>query len=99
MVIPPANRDMAARVLSDLNESLWMGHFDIPRQTNIPVFRQTCLFRGAGRGDTTEHIEDLVDISLTQCERYQHLFDILSKSTQLDEQNLSLAAMETVGQS
>ncbi len=99
MAIPPANREAAIRALIDLNEGLWMGHFDIPRQTNIPSFRQTCLFRGSAHGETTEHIEDLVDISLAQCERHRPLFDFLSNAAHLDERTLSLAAMETVGQS
>jgi hypothetical protein len=99
MIVPAANRDAATRALTDLNEGLWMGHFDIPRQTNIPSFRQTCLFRGASRGEASDHIEDLVDISLAQCERYYPMFHFLSQSGELDEQNLSLAVMETAGQS
>ncbi len=99
LIVPAANREAACRALVNLNESLWMGHFDIPQQTNIPSFRQTCLFRGASKGDSAEHIEDLVDISLAQCERYYPLFHFLAQSDALDEQNMSLAVMETVGQS
>jgi hypothetical protein len=99
MIIPAANRAAATGALTDLNEGLWMGHFDIPRQTNTPSFRQTCLFRGSTKGEASEHIEDLVDISLAQCERYYPLFHFLSQSNALDEQNLSLAVMETAGQS
>jgi hypothetical protein len=99
MVVPAANREAACRALVNLNESLWMGHFDIPHQTNIPSFRQTCLFRGSTKGDASEHIEDLVDISLAQCERYYPLFHFLAHSSRLDEQNLNLAVMETAGES
>ncbi len=99
LIIPAANRDAACTALINLNEGLWMGHFDIPRQTNIPSFRQTCLFRGATKADSAEHIEDLVDISLAQCERYYPLFHFLTNTAKLDEQNLSLAVMETVGES
>ncbi len=99
MVIPAASRDAACRALVTLNEGLWMGHFDIPRQTNIPSFRQTCLLRGASRGDSAEQIEDLLDISLAQCERYYPLFHFLAQATDLNDQNMTLAVMETVGQS
>lgn len=99
MVIPAKNREAATRSLVDLNEGLWMGHFDIPRQTNVPCFRQTCLFRGATRADSADHIEDLVDISLAQCERHYPMFRFLADEKTIDEQNLTLAVMETVGQS
>lgn len=99
LVIPAANRDAACRALTNLNETVWMGHFDIPQQTSIPTFRQTCLFRGAGKSDSSEHIEDLVDVSLAQCERYYPLFQFLARTDQIDEQNLSLAVMETAGES
>ena len=99
LAVPAANREAACRALVNVNEGLWMGHFDIPQQTSIPSFRQTCLFRGAGKGDSAEHIEDLVDISLAQCERYYPLFRFLAQTPSLDEQNLSLAVMETAGES
>lgn len=99
IVIPAANREAATRVLTDLNEGIWMGHFDIPRQSNVPTFRQTCLFRGASKADSSDHIEDLVDISLAQCERYYSLFHFLAQENSINEQNLTLAVMETAGQS
>lgn len=99
LVVPAHNREAACRALANLNEGLWMGHFDIPQQTNVPSFRQTCLFRGASKSDSAEHVEDLVDISLAQCERYYPLFRVLAETANLNEQSLALAVMETVGES
>lgn len=98
LAIPAKNIPSSHRALATLNEALWMGHFDIP-STGIPTFRQTCLLRGTSRDDGTEYIEDLVDISLAQCERYYPLFHFLTNTKSLDEQNLNLAVMETAGES
>ena len=39
--VSPKNRDIAAKAILSVNEGLWMGHFDLPRETNVPCFRQT----------------------------------------------------------
>jgi hypothetical protein len=98
MTIARANHDSAMRALMTINEGLWMGHFDIPRDTNIPSFRHTCLMRGIPGATGMEQLEDMVDIAMAQCERYYHAFDMLAQSRQPDDQSLTLALMETVGQ-
>lgn len=97
--IAPGNRAPAQEALFSINENLWMGHFDLPRDTGVPTYRYTCLFRGPGRDGTMEMIEDLVDISLAQCERYYPVFTMLSSANDVSGQNLSLALMDTAGES
>jgi hypothetical protein len=97
--VSPKNRDIAAKTILSVNEGLWMGHFDLPRETNIPCFRQTCLFHGLSRGAGSEQIQDLVTISLAQCEKYFPLFNLLSLTESSDERSLQLARMETAGRS
>ncbi|MCD8497465.1 MAG: YbjN domain-containing protein [Alphaproteobacteria bacterium] len=94
--------DKAARALLSLNEDLWIGHFSIPKGSNAPVYRQTCMFRGMGHESICEALEDLVDAGLELCEQYYSAFYLLSHANDteqgVNEQNLSLALMETVGQ-
>jgi hypothetical protein len=97
--IHPKNTEAASRMLMRLNESLWMGHFDIPADTKIPSFRQTCLMRGMTDGGSLDYIEDLVDISMALCERYHCFFHLLSIDAPANDQMLSLALMDTTGAS
>lgn len=94
--------DAAARALLSLNDGLWMGHFAIPKETGAPTFRQTCLFRGMGHESVCEALEDLVDMGLSLCEDYYSVFYLLSHANDaafsVNDQNLSLALMETAGQ-
>jgi hypothetical protein len=91
--------DKAARTLLTINENLWMGHFEIAKHTAIPTFRQTCLYRGLTGRNGNGHIEDLVDIALTQCERNYPVFYLLSHANDAQDDHLALAMMPTAGES
>lgn len=93
------NLSLTAMALMDMNSDLWMGHFEIEKSTAYPLFRYTSLIRSSQTKSEYEHIEDLVDISLTQCERYQAIFQLLSNTVHMDEQTLSFAMMDTAGES
>ncbi len=99
MSILPENMDMAAHALMSINAAVWMGHFEMTYDTMAPRFRQTSLIRGDDARSNYDHIEDLVDISLNQCEHYHHIFDMLCVSDSINAETLSFAMMETAGES
>lgn len=99
MKIDTTRFDRAAMALTSINQNLWMGHFDIPRKSGTPTFRHTCLFRGSSKSGCLEQIEDLVDISLAQCERYYPVFNLLAEIEPENSVDLSFALMETQGES
>lgn len=98
MMISSHNMDAAGKALMHMNENLWMGHFDIPSDTNTPSFRHTCLMRGLENNNTSAHIEDLLDIAMVQCERFYSTFHMLCQDQVMNNQSLSLALMETSGE-
>lgn len=91
--------DLAARTMSAINSGLWLGHFDVRPGTEIPCFRHTALFRGQTQSSGAEHIEDLVDIALAECERYYPVFDLFSRGVPKDGRDLDLALMQVQGES
>jgi hypothetical protein len=97
--IKPDNMGPAACALMLVNENLWMGHFEIPRDTRKPRYRHTCLMRGQNKNASSDHLEDLLDISMIQCERYFSLFQLLNTMDDPDDKMLALALMETRGES
>lgn len=99
LTVHPSNLGVAAQALMNINENVWLGHFDIPRGTLTPSFRQTCLMRGMTGPSCIEHIEDLVDVSMAQCERYFGAFHILSIPRAANDENMTLALMDTAGES
>lgn len=93
------NINYLPKILSDINTSLWMGHFELEHLTNTPIFRYTSLLQGNKDQDLLDLLERLIDIGLTQCERHQHVFHILSENTEVEQQMLSLAMMDVAGES
>ena len=96
--VPPARAVMAARVLRHINESLWLGHFDVSARNNLPCFRHTSLFRGCTQTSGAEHIEDLVDIALAESERYHNIFTMLAASRELTDEQLTFALSDAAGE-
>lgn len=98
--IPSGLTFATLKTLTNVNKDLWMGHFDIPETTKIPSFRHTSLLHGSGgNNSTSELIEDMMDIALVQCERFYPVFHLLANDTHTDDAMLSLALMETAGES
>src|ERR1700679_1739358 len=69
MKVPDAKRSEVNDLLAMLNNRLWLGHFDLELQQGTPLFRYTVLARN-DRMPGVEALEDLVEIALTECERF-----------------------------
>ena len=90
--------DMTSRVLRNINENLWLGHFDVPEDTFVPYFRHTTLFRGMTHTSGTDHIADLLEVALAECEKYYSVFAMLATSTYLDDNLITLALADPDGE-
>lgn len=94
--IHDSNASQIGKALMSINENLWMGHFEIPQETTTPAFRYTHLINPAAQ-NTYEPMEEIVDIALTQCEKFYPAFRMLSLEDAANNQTLHLALMETQG--
>lgn len=102
LTISPNKLIEAAQVMNKINASLWLGHFDVREDSDVqgaflPCFRHTSLFRGMTGTSGVDHMEDLIDIALHECERYYMTFDLLSRATHANAQDMSLALMDVAG--
>ncbi len=87
----------ASKTMTAINSGLWLGHFDFREGTEIPCFRHTTLFRGMTQTSGAEHIQDLVDIALAECERFYPVFDIFSRGIPANDSDMKLALMQVAG--
>jgi hypothetical protein len=74
--IPGKHRTAIYELLARANEKLWFGHFGLESDDGVPVFRHAILLRGA-QGASEESLEDLVDIAITECERFYPAFQFV----------------------
>ncbi|MCL2469157.1 MAG: YbjN domain-containing protein [Alphaproteobacteria bacterium] len=97
MRVPDGKRGDVNDLLSLLNNRLWLGHFDLDHQQNAPLFRYTVLAR-SDRLPGVETFEDLVEIALTECERFYPAFQFVVWGGKHPSEAIVAAMIDTVGQ-
>ena len=95
--VPPGQRDRLFELLALANEKLWIGHFGLDTDDGVPVFRHSVLLRGAP-GASAESLEDMVDIALTECERFFPAFQFVLWGGKAPAEALQAAMLDCVGE-
>ena len=95
--VPAGKRDKLFELLSLANEKLWIGHFGLESEEGVPVFRHSVLLRGAP-GASAESLEDMVDIALTECERFFPAFQFVLWGGKAPAEALQAAMLDCVGE-
>ena len=94
----PANRRSALYELFALaNERLWIGHFSLDTDDGTLLFRHAVLLRGAP-GASTESLEDMVDIAITECERFFPAFQFVLWGGKTPAEAMQAAMLECAGE-
>lgn len=83
-------------LLAKANEKLWLGHFDVT-EDGLIVFRYSMLLKGVS-GVSLQQVEDLLDIAMTECERFYPAFQTVIWGGKTAEEALEMALLETVGE-
>jgi hypothetical protein len=94
--VPVENRAAVYELLARINEKLWMGHFELCHDDGALMFRQTCLMRGQW-AVTEEQIEDLIEITLAECDRFYPAFLYVLQQAAGAEQALALSLVDVAG--
>jgi hypothetical protein len=97
MRVPAPRRPVVTELLAEVNGRMWLGHFDVCSDENTPMFRHATLLRGA-RGASVEQLEDLVDIALSECERYYPAFQFAIWGGKTAREAVAAAILDTMGE-
>ena len=97
MRVPSYRRADINDLLARINEKLAIGHFDLWADEGLPVFRQSVLLRGA-RGATLEQLEDMVQIAITECERFYPAFQYVVWGGKSPSEAVEASMLETAGE-
>ena len=95
--IPEKNRARMHELLASVNEKMWLGHFDMGSEDGMIMFRHALLLRG-GLGATPEQLEDLLDIAITECNRFFPAFQSVLWGGNTVSEALQIAMLDTVGE-
>jgi hypothetical protein len=97
MKVAKARRGAIYELLALANEKLWLGHFDLTAEDNSPAFRHAVLLRGLAMV-SAEQVTDLVDIALSECERFYPAFQLVLSGGKNAAQAIAAAMIDPVGE-
>jgi hypothetical protein len=97
MKVPKGRRNAIYELLALANEKLWLGHFDLSTEDNSPAFRHAILLRGL-LAASAEQVEDLVDIALSECERFYPAFQLVVWGGKRAAEAIAAAMIDPVGE-
>jgi hypothetical protein len=95
--VPEKRRGALYELLALANERLWIGHFGMDSDDGMPVFRHSVLLRGAP-GASSESLEDMIDIAITECERFFPAFQFVLWGGKTPADAMQAAMLECAGE-
>ncbi|MCJ8519340.1 hypothetical protein ABID21_002443 [Pseudorhizobium tarimense] len=95
--IPDTRVNEVIRLLSHVNGQVLMGHFDLWRQEDVVIFRQSLLLAG-GAEPTNQQVEVLLSSALDACETYFQAFQFVVWSGLDAKKAMEAVLFETVGE-
>lgn len=95
--VPAGQRAALYELLALANEKLWIGHFGMDEDDGMPLFRHSVLLRGAAVA-SAESLEDMVDIAITECERFYPAFQFVLWGGKSPVDALAASMLECVGE-
>jgi hypothetical protein len=95
--VPEAKRSALYELFARANEKLWIGHFGLDSDEGMPLFRHSVLLRGAP-GASAESLEDMIDIAITECERFFPAFQFVLWGGKTPKDALDAAMLECAGE-
>ena len=75
---------------------MWIGHFDVTSKNGIPAFRHTVI-NPQGNEMLYNHLEDLVDIAIYECEKYYPAFQLVLFEDTKPQEALELSTVDVLG--
>lgn len=84
------------RLLAQINEQLWLGHFDLWSHEGILLYRHALMLHGAE--PTPMQCEAMLQAALDACERYYQAFQFVVWAGKRAEDAIATVMFDTEGQ-
>ena len=94
--VPDNRLNEVYRLVAQINEQLWVGHFDVWIQEGLIMFRQGLMLNGALA--SIGQCEALLRAALEACERYYQAFQFVVWAGKQSREALVSTMFETEGQ-
>ncbi|HKZ96060.1 MAG TPA: YbjN domain-containing protein [Hyphomicrobiaceae bacterium] len=94
--VPDIRLSEMYRLIAQINEQLWLGHFDLWTQEGLVMFRHALLLNGAIV--TPRQCEAMLKAALEACERYYQAFQFVVWAGKESREALVSTMFQTEGQ-
>jgi hypothetical protein len=95
--MPERRRAEVLALISQVNEQLWLGHFDLWSQDGVVMFRHALVLAG-GVQASGRQCEVLLDAAIDACERYYQAFQFVVWAGTSAREAMDAAVFETSGE-
>lgn len=94
--VPESKCDDVTRLMTRINEQLWLGHFDLWRKEGAILYRNGLMLAGGAEVNQAQ-CETMLRLALEASERYYPAFQFVLWAGKDVEKALEAALLETVG--
>jgi hypothetical protein len=95
--VPDTRKLEVMRLITSVNEQLWIGHFDLWSTEGVVMFRQALLLSGGAEPNNSQ-VERLLVTAIEACERYFQAFQFVVWAGKDAAEALEGVLFETVGE-
>ena len=95
--VPERRRTEVLALIGQVNEQLWLGHFDLWSQDGVVMFRHALILAG-GVEASRRQCEVLLDAAIDACERYYQAFQFVVWAGTSAREAIDAALFETSGE-
>jgi hypothetical protein len=95
--VPGRRQGEVLALMSQVNEQLWVGHFDLWKQDGVVMFRHAMILAG-GVEVSGRQCEVLLDAAIDACERYYQAFQFVVWAGTPAREAMDAAMFETSGE-
>ena len=95
--VPEARRPEVKQLIAQVNEQLWIGHFDMWNNEGVILFRNSHLLSG-GADVTPQQCEALLRSATESCDLYYQAFQFVVWAGKSAAESLDSVLFETVGE-
>ena len=95
--VPACHHQALYPMIAQMNQKLWLGHFDFCEEQGELTFRHALLLRGTA-GVSSEQLEDMIDIAVMECDRFYPALQSVLWGGRTLKDALDIAMLEPVGE-
>ena len=95
--VPPNRLGEMYRLIAQINEQLWLGHFDLWQAEGVIMYRNALLLTEGIEAGTAQ-LEAMLAAAVEACERYYQAFQFVIWAGKTPEDALAAVLFETHGE-